>query len=148
MRDILFRGKTKDGRWVYGSYLHPTMHWHRFGVHRSWIVDAMQNGGYLNLTARAAVIDNTVGQYTGIDDANGQKIYEGDIVRFTRIDALGWIRERTGVVKYYSELPVFYILASTGDAWDWVDCGDLRVIGNIHDNPELMEAEHGESESE
>jgi len=81
----------------------------------------------------------TVGQYTGLTDKNGKKIFEGDIVKFNRANALGYTTSRIGEVKYYDELPIFYIYANTGDAWDWCVCEEIEVIGNIHDNPELLE---------
>ena len=143
MRQIQFRGrKVSDGKWVLGFYAEPTWCWHKFGKHNAWIITgAVSNGGYFNVTGRFAVENDTVGQYVGLCDTNGLKIFEGDVVRFTRTDALGWTRERVGVVKYYDRLPVFYILSSTGDAWDWVVCENITVIGNIHDNPELMKKE-------
>ena len=76
-----------------------------------------------------------------VRDIKDNRIFEGDIVRFKRVNALGYTISRIGEVRYYDELPIFYIYANTGDAWDWVDCEEIEVIGNIHDNPELMERE-------
>lgn len=135
MREILFRGKLKNySEWVEG-----------------WFVGKSRKAPYNPPKEKPQIIDQdlysyevipeTVGQYTGIEDRNGNKIFEGDIVSFKRVNALGYTTERVGEVKYYSKLPIFYIFANTGDAWDWCDCENIKVIGNIHDNPELLSKE-------
>lgn len=135
MREILFRGKRKDnGEWVEGRLIADDV-----------IVPKGQpfeiDEGYLCCDGVVCyeVIPKSVGQYTTQDDINGKKIFDGDIVEFQRVNALGYMTCRTGEVKWYDELPLFYILATTGDGWDWVDCENIEVIGNIHDNPELLE---------
>lgn len=140
MREILFIGKTKaiagspynngkpDGEWVKGYLYNDVGCWKI----RQFETDCADYVSY-------EVDPETVGQYTGMKDINDEKIFEGYIVKFKMFNALGYIRERIGVVKYYDELPIFYIYANTGDAWDWVQCDNIEVIGNIHDNPELME---------
>lgn len=128
MRDILFRGKTEKGEWVYGDLLHPDNYGNGYSI-EDFTKD--KNNCF-------DVIPETVGQYTGLTDKNGKMIFEGDIVSFKRINALGYTTSRIGDVKYYDELPIFYIMATTGDAWDWAECEDIEVIGNIHDNPELI----------
>lgn len=149
MRDILFRGKDPDdGRWYTGNYmalsettycfssdydLHPDNTKHYI------VFDQMTDWGLPNRHMQATVDPNTVGQFTGQTDKNGKRIFEGDIVKFKRTDALGWTRSRIGKVLYYDNLPIFYILATTGDAWDWVVCEEIEVVGNIYDNPELLE---------
>lgn len=127
MREILFRGKRLDnGEWVEGL---PCFNmYNKLGIQPS-----------STLFVCHIVNPETVCQYTGLTDKSGVKIFEGDVVEFTRVNALGWNTHRVGEVRYYDELPIFYIMASTGDAWDWVDCENIEVIGNIFDNPELME---------
>lgn len=130
IREYIFRGKRVDnGEWVQGDLRH---------------------GGYYDgdktvyITVNDYCVHNypvtpeTIGQFTGVTDKNGKKIFEGDIVSFTRVNALGYTTKRLGDVRYYDELPIFYIMATTGDAWDWCVCEDIEVIGNIHDNPELI----------
>lgn len=81
---------------------------------------------------------STVGQYTGLTDKNGEKIFEGDIVDFN----IRGDDESYGVVKYSVEETEFYLaydnltLGLGRNNYSW----ELEVIGNIHDNPELLEA--------
>ena len=110
-REIKFRGKRIDtGKWVYG-YL----------ADESYINDI----NTVDLSS-VEVDPDTVGQYTGLKDRNGKEIYEGDIVRHIN----GFIDE----VKYrYGGFhPIDKIL------WE-VQKNLVEVIGNIHDNPELLE---------
>ena len=129
MREILFRGKRIDnGEWKEGSYVY------QHGCHMIYLPSVDSEYGFDNYH----IHPETVGQFTGLTDKNGKKIFEGDIVSFKRINALGYTTCRIGKVRYDDELPIFYILSTTGDAWDWVYCEDIEVIGNIHDNPELL----------
>ena len=149
-REILFRGKrTDNGEWVYGYYIKATHHWHSYGVHEDWIAtDTVQNGGWCNVRGKYAVLPETVGQYTGLTDKNGKRIFEGDILKIARAtdstgsyyfpplvypvnvivkwDMCAWMWETLCEDKRYIGFP---------DAWCHYEC---EVIGNIHDNPELM----------
>ena len=143
MREILFRGQTRrygekvwmngekvQSNWVYGGVCCGK------GVF-SIVYDYMDEEKEKPIEKHVVYTD-TIGQYTGLTDKNGKKIFEGDIVSFKRVNALGYTTSRIGDVRYYDKLPIFYIMATTGDAWDWCDCEDIEVIGNIHDNPELL----------
>ena len=141
MRDILFRAKAKDTKaWIEGYYARESNHpcfANELKYTHFIFKDEFMDWGIGGLVWYE-VIPETVGQYTGLTDKNGKRIFEGDIVSFKRINVLGYTTSRIGDVKYYDELPIFYIMATTGDVWDWVECEDIEVIGNIHDNPELI----------
>lgn len=131
MREILFRGKDYTGivggGWLFGALDNTNKEFPKIIC-----LDRFNNQCIITVSPES------IGQYTGLTDRNGNKIFEGDIVSFERVNALGYTTERAGEVKYYSKLPIFYILADTGDAWDWCDCKNIKVIGNTHDNPELL----------
>ena len=159
MREILFRGKRVDnGEWIKGFYIEANHHWHNKGVHKEWIVkNVIQNGGWCNVGSKYAVIPETVGQYTGLTDENGTKIFEGDILKGFRYP---FFREEDAAYNYFAEVvwfdnsPAFGLLTfknpestvrgiSHGNA-DYMEDFDSEmweVIGNIHDNPELLGVE-------
>ena len=130
MREILFRGKRADnGQWVYGFYAQELQGQHYILADEGDFYD----GPMLTMVE---IIPETVGQYTGLDDKNGVKIFEGDVVRY-----LNSIESGNGVVKYDNCAFLF----------NWIDIDEidsllryfqcskeLEVIGNIHDNPEAM----------
>lgn len=131
MREILFRGKRKDnGEWVTGFYVHydDTKDNHKDDC--DYIV-GIHTGEHFPFFE---VIPETVGQFTGLTDKNGKKIFEGDIV-----DILDE-NEEIGVIKWADDDAMFTI---NSDGWYtsfniyWSI--DLEVIGNIHDNPEILE---------
>ena len=133
MREILFRGKRIDnGEWVFGS-LHS-----EYGETDK---SGKKNIDYRILGMRGEcdyVIPETVGQLTGLTK-NGTKIFEGDIVKHY----CGGINDRlvdTGVVFWDSSRCMFLRTSDDGSSNHqiWSNCR-YEVIGNIHDNPELLE---------
>lgn len=147
MREILFRGKRVDnGEWVYGNFCMDA---------REQFDNVCCCDGFIRLYDKNKgkmqtheVERATVGQYTGMNDKNGQRIFEGDIVRIT------WYAfERKPVHGIYDVVYVtcgFYVkqndrlrglLISYATA-KTQNCGiEVEVIGNIHDNPKLVERE-------
>ena len=80
-----------------------------------------------------AVDPETVGQYTGLKDKNGKKIFEGDTVWFSD-------EKERGVVYFDNSCARFAVRFDTFDAaFDHLYSNELEIIGNVHDNPELME---------
>ena len=134
MREILFRGKRIDnGEWACGFYNEFANNY--TGEQEHFIQTVKQDGriGYIR-----KVYPETVGQYTGLTDKNGTRIFEGDILRraYHPSDDLivEWhdgsfsFRKRTLPKEYGYEA-----LCCTQQTVSW-----LRVVGNIHDNPELI----------
>ena len=128
-REILFRGKREsDGKWLYGLYSDHFVHGTDFPCIMPLRMEK-DDGDW-------AVLRETVGQYTGLTDKNGTKIFEGDIVK----------DEQSGyeyVIKWFSEYACFALANKNGHMEYDVDefemlVNDLIVIGNIHDNPELL----------
>lgn len=142
MRDILFRGKRRDnGEWVYGWYA-PTFVSDSRGPHMAMITAEPYEYvhiGYddsLASTRHYAVDLNTVGQYTGLLDKNGKELFEGDIVLgkdqlVRELEIRGYIGHQNGS---------FVIVGDIITHYRWIDY-EVEVIGNIHDNPELLEEE-------
>ena len=137
MREILFRGKRLDGcGWIYGSLLQNE----DMSVIVVEFEEAAYCGGIADCPYTHGVIGfevdpETVGQYTGLKDKNGEKIYEGDIVKTLVNFGPAGNEERILPV----EITPFGINAQH---WVFKEEGCLpEVIGNIYDNPELLEVE-------
>lgn len=126
MREYLFRGKGIDnGEWVYGDlWCNP------YGKRKVCIVSPINDQG---TTGGNAVNPETVGQYTGMLDKNGTKIFEGDIIDFLyRSDG-----DDYGIVQYdvdETEFAIVYDSIYTGLGRQY-HSRDIEVIGNIYDNP-------------
>lgn len=128
-REILFRGKrTDNGEWVEG-YLCECHH-KDTGKYDYAIQEMFENGYIMH-----EVIPETVGQYTGLTDKNGKKIFEGDICKH-RSNYSG--NTVISVVTYTDGH--FLALVCENSGFELSE--KLEVIGNIHDNPELMEVQH------
>jgi uncharacterized phage protein (TIGR01671 family) len=125
MREILFRGKRKSGPWCYGDLLNYD------DVHKTII----------NKEDECIVIPETIGQYTGLKDKNGKMIFEGDICSVflesrENVEALVEFKDGRFILKY----PIIDI-DSGGLSLALIRYTinhSVEVIGNIHDNPELL----------
>ncbi len=135
MREILFRGKRKDnGEWVEGNYIRQTLFYGE-ETDRHWIMD-IGEFDYDHYDSYI-VIPETVGQYTGLTDKNGTKIFEGDIVK-----ADEFIPTVSGIYEViYDEVNHCYALErDIRYHFHYFTFSDLNgfqetseVIGNIHD---------------
>lgn len=124
MREILFRGKRiENGEWVYGSLVL----WYDGSI-------SIETGVYD--APMYAVDPATIGQFTGLTDKNGKRIFEGDILR----------QKKNGVYGF----PFSVVFDDGGFMWnengrrDFLYqsiCDTCEVIGNIHDNYEFLEGE-------
>ena len=158
-REVKFRGKSiQNGKWLYGNIQIPEAPYDEYFM---W-----DNGWQMQVDV------NTVGQYTGLIDKNGKKIFEGDILRVSEYDNLLMrefndetddfgmftLEELTGELQQSYTSPVTwedgtFCISTKGDWLHHNDMflavlfGDMKrsnpififeVIGNIHDNPELL----------
>ena len=139
MREILFRGKRCDnGEWAQGYYIRADYHWHKYGIHKDWIaLGASANGGWFALHSKYAVKSETVGQYTGLTDKNGKKIFEGDVVCVNDRLMPHYEKLSTFIGEVDHKDASFVIVGDVITHYRWLDY-EVEVIGNIHDNPELL----------
>lgn len=158
MREILFRGKgtcgLNAGDWIYGYYVKDFWKPTRCGC--GIIPIDKERGGYCEVNP------STIGQFTGLTDKNGNKIFEGDIIRYADNDEYNYYLDSLKHPKEYEGFnfnnmwtvdEIVYGIKSGYPAFDLnshnFDCNGLsmlnesrqyhyEVIGNIHDNPELL----------
>lgn len=141
MREILFRGKQIiNGDWVEGNLLVPDLSNRDTQILMSTDTYCIRN-----------VIPSTVGQYTGLTDKNGKKIFEGDIVKITDrnvcFETMAVIEfgNPNGLYNWGWQLKPLENKPFAIEILHWVDMEDsgafIEVIGNIHDNPELLKGE-------
>ncbi len=138
MRQIKFRGKSlRDGEWFYGNLFDR---------------DTKGNTHITTLERGCLVIDpETVGQFTGLTDEFNREVYEGDIIMLDGSPEMGvrvvvFYEESFNIVtrKEYDYLqqgthPYLNDYAHMDCLNTWSNSGLVRVIGNIYDNPELLE---------
>ena len=121
-REILFRGKTQfSSNWEYGF-----LSWHDLGHGKKYFIN------------NQAIISETVGQFTGMTDKNGTKIFEGDIVKYYNPYSKTW---HTQIVKWDWRFAGFGLFDKESE-WckesDWLKIKDIEIVGNIYDNKELL----------
>ena len=135
MREILFRGIGENtDRWEFGNLV-------KFANGDCAIINGSGSDSYLLLH----VIPETVGQYTGLDDKNGVKIFEGDMVR-THFSFGHEVTQKPFVIKWNKERAMFEGSKPKQLENDYLVTFRFfpeqrflyEVIGNIHDNPEAM----------
>lgn len=138
MREILFRGKrTDNGKWECGDLLSPN----EFNaIPHIVYIDYLNEYGEIGEIS-TPVIPETVGQYTGLTDKNGVKIFEGDIVHcVSKLDSADMVvifecgQFRMVISEKYHEY-------QTNTGYYDINCFEKEVIGNIHDSPELLEGD-------
>lgn len=145
MRDIKFRGRAVEKwKWVYGFYLTLEDLWRKPIDGKERITRRIYSGcadscvssdGYDFSGDWNEVIPETVGQFTGVCDKNGKEIFEGDILNTEKYQIVEVIFDNGAFMTRY-----FLNNGMEHRIMFW-DLGDMEVIGNIHDNPELMKGD-------
>ena len=132
MREILFRAKeTFNGEWVEGYYEFGYSAETEEPTHYMWVLNHTKKYGDMFI-----VRPETVGQYTGLTDKNGKKIFEGDIVKNEYDEGKCQYFE----ILYCDRTHMWQVSNKYGMLGKlYQTIGTLEVIGNIHDNPELLE---------
>ena len=142
MREILFRGKRKDnGEWVEGNLIQsPYM-----GEVRSWISTPEDKtrlraiATYYGDWRAVEVGTDTICQYTGLTDKNGNKIWENDVIKDSDND-VGIVNYgmdgRASFVVYYEKKTEYILLGKNN-----IEMLKIEVIGNIFDNADLLKGE-------
>ena len=149
MREILFRGKDKDdGKWYEGAYrkyddttycFKEDYDSHPENTHHTIVFSKMTDWGLPNRHLQSEVIPKTVGEYIGFADKNDKRIFEGDIVK---------CHYETYTKQWDECFEVIYFDGAfglkTSDNQHFIPFGRsthryCEIIGNIHDNPELLE---------
>lgn len=133
MREILFKAKRKDnGEWVEGYYVYCRK--------RHYILPVLNKAiGFDEREDEWVEADpNTICQYTGLTDKNGKRIWENDICDTFENDSKEILRN---VVKFEDGCFKVFKKHYLSMHLDCYEESDLKVIGNIFDNPELLEVE-------
>jgi len=155
MREIKFRARIKGGflhdLWVYSTGFY-------FDDVNYWVLQPAKDNHAIAFADQAIVDPDTLGQFTGRHDRDGSEIYEGDMVLFTWwwFDGQERDSELTGTIVYSEENMSFQLKGVKNAEWErfmgfendreyltpfselMFEDADFRVVGNIHDNPELL----------
>lgn len=124
MREILFRAKREaTNEWVYGYFVNE---YDDFQIYVQPQIITRSGREYVN--------ENTLGQFTGLTDKNGMKIFEGDIVRYGDTIHKVVFEQRNGTAYF----GLIYSPIETLPFGHYQDLRQLEVIGNIYENPELI----------
>lgn len=132
MREILFRAKCIDnGEWVYGVPIKKALAGSHDGYYPKIIPEC--DGRHQTIYS-TAIKEETVGQYTGLKDKNGKRIFAQDIVetKYGRICEVIWFS--TDTYCGWDLVPIGGYDCKAPDKWDLWSCENLVVIGNIFDN--------------
>lgn len=128
---IKFRGKRIDnGEWVYGDLIENQG---RFFIYHATSETTLIGHNDRDITVIATAVDNnTVGQFTGLKDKHGKEIYEGDVLKENTTKS-------KYIIEWRADTAAFVMVSSKTDQWyDMMFAKHIEIIGNIHDNPELL----------
>lgn len=127
MREILFHGKRVDnGEWVEGDLL-QVKYYNKPTAECKIMPQTPVSSAY-------PVLPETVGQYTGLTDKNGKRIFEGDILNTSNSNCRIWYVDYKHTAFCVNQVNANYCCLLD----EFMQYSSVEVIGNIHDNPELL----------
>ena len=121
MREIKFRGKDYNNKWRYGDLVQE-----KWGQGKVIMIKKDKTAW--------SVLEETIGQYTGLKDKNGKEIYEGDIIKCSFYPDFIFEIKFTELCWYMRKIPISEHIKLSEVLYE-----ELEVIGNIYDNTELFE---------
>ena len=142
MREILFRGKRlQGGDWVEGYFFKSDINKRERESGKATLIFTPDCNTFISVPEcnnSFMVVSDTVGQYTGLNDKHGKRIFEGDVAKV--------LQGKDKDIAYVGfENGAFMLYPKTGNIYErtlweyWYNDWDVEVIGNITDNPELLE---------
>ena len=142
MRDILFRGKRlQGGNWVEGYFFKSDFNKKERESGKATLIFTPDCDTFIMVPEchnSFMVVSDTVGQYTGLKDKNGKKVFEGDIAKVLqgKDKDIAYVGFENGAFMLYQKTGNIY----ERTLWEyWYNDWDVEVIGNVHDNPYLLE---------
>lgn len=148
MREILFRGKDLQERngWLYGYFYKSDINKRERESGKATLIFTPDCDTFIYVPEYHnswMVKSETVGQYTGLTDKNGTRIFEGDIIK--QVIPHNLVQPFIFTVNWCEECAMFVLPCITNDAFESdftvMRSDEIEVIGNIHDNPELLKGE-------